>query len=449
VAKHLAKIDVPQYLHGKRTRKLEKREKRFWKAHIRNLAHNKALSENFGKQSTIVKMMANGFPPDKKLIRKGRITFSIPPSFSIIDSPEQTLASLSLLAQQMQAERLGQVFLDFRKLTKYDLGANGLLDVLVDELSIQARQTKRKIRWRGTYPADSGDRRFVKAMGVIKRLKIEHEYPSKDEEDKLALFDTRCKHYVRALKPKEADLKARVTQRFADHINKCLGSVKMILTNEARGRLCQYVGEIIDNAEEHAGMLDWAIQGYLDTHLEVPMCEIVIFNFGRTIAESFASLPEDSYTRRQIKTYIDLHQKNGFFQHKWRIEDLHTLIALQGNVSSKNKAPTDTRGNGTVDLIEFFQRVQAECSNGQRSDEQARMAIVSGSTYILFDGKYKMQENSNGIRIIAFNDANDLRQKPDPQYVRQLEGVEFPGTLISIKFPLSTSVDTVATGETP
>jgi hypothetical protein len=390
-------------------------------------------------------MMARGEPASN--IRKGRLRFVLPSSFSIIDSPERTLMALGNLAYQMHSQRLNSVFLDFEKLAQYDLGANGLLDVLVDELSTQERQTGRKIRWLGTYPDDPAHRRFLQAMGVIKRLKIEHEYPTKDEADKLALFDTRCKHYVRALRPREADKKGRITQRFADHINRCLGSVERELRPAARGQLCQYVGEIIDNAEEHAGMLDWTIQGYLDTHLPVPMCEIVIFNFGRTIASSLEELPPDSYTRQQIQKYIDLHKEKGFFQSGWRKEDLYTLIALQGNVSSKNFSEADTRGNGTVDLIEFFQRVHAECTKGDKECTKARMTIVSGSTFVLFDGKYQMAENSEGNRIIAFNEANDLHHKPDSKYIRQLDGDSFPGTIISLKFPLS-NVATIQMGET-
>lgn len=382
-----------------------------------------------------MKMMAKD-KPNKNVARKGSIRFAFPPTFSIIDKPEMTLGALSDVACQMHANRLNRVFLDFGSLSQYDLGANGLLGVLVDELSTQARRTNRKIRWQGTYPEDPGLRRLLQAMGVIKRLKIEHEYPSKDEEIKLALFDARCKHYVRALRPREADKKAQVTQRFADHINKCLGSVNRELTRAARGRLCQYVGEIIDNAEEHAEMLDWGIQGYLDTSLPIPMCEIVIFNFGRTIATSLSDLPSSSYTQQQIHKYMDLHTKKGFFFNGWKEDDLYTLIALQGNVSSKNQSPQDTRGNGTVDLIELFQRVHTECSIGCDT-EKARMAIVSGSTYILFDGRYRMEQNSDGIGIIAFNDANDLHQKPDSDYVRHLDGASFPGTIISFKFPLS------------
>lgn len=440
---HFAKIDVPRYLREKRARKAARRRLRRVKSIRRKKAEAAAFSLQFGQKSKIIKMMTNGNPPS--VANNGQVGFRLPKVFSIIDDPGGTLRALTFLAQEMRTPKINEFFFDFGRLEKQDLGANGVLDVLVQELSTQAKQTGRKIRFRGTYPEDAGLRRFLRGMGVIKRLKITHEYPTQGELSRLVLFNARCRHYIRALKPRDADKKSRVTRAFADHINKCLASIGRTLTPAALGQLCQYVGEIIDNAEEHADMLDWAIEGYFDPHLPDPICEIVIFNFGKTISESFESLSAHSFTRQQIKTYIDLHQRQGFFQHGWRVEDLYTLIALQGGVSTKNMSDRDTRGNGTVDLIEFFQRVHTECSS-PTTNQKARMVILSGGTYVLFDGKYKMEPNSDGVRIIAFNDANDLNQKPDTQYICHLDGVSFPGTIISIKFPLSSgSSSTVVT----
>ena len=378
---------------------------------------------------------------------KGRIRFTLPSSFSMIDSPERTISALADFARAMRSDRLGTVYIDFGKLDQYDLGANGLLDIIVDELTVEARRTGRIIRWRGNFPANPAHVRFVRAMGVIKRLKVIHEYPSPEDQEKLALFDNRCRHYIRALRPRQIDKKSKVTAEFADHIDRCLGTTNRRLTPESKGRLCSYVGEILDNAEQHSGLLDWAIQGYLDTMVETPMCEVVIFNFGRTIAETFEALPADSFTRVQIQKYIDLHNQRRLFGGSWRKEDLYTLIALQGNVSSKNFKASDTRGNGTVDLIDFFQRVHAECSGDK--DHSVKMVIVSGSTRVLFDGKYTMSPNPDGIKVIAFNDHNNLEERPDREYVRKLEGVSFPGTLIGLKFPLSTARSTVATSGDP
>ena len=58
-----------------------------------------------------------------------------------------------------------------------------------------------------------------------------------------------------------------------------------------------------------------------------------------------------------------------------------------------------------------------------------------------------MEPNQNGVRIIAFNKANDLHQRPDSRFVHELKGVYFPGTILSIKFPLSTAKLSTSEGE--
>ena len=438
---HLAKVNVPLYLRDKRARKLARRLNREWRSERSHQSSLRAFDAAFGARSQIVDLMASSAVPEESNLRTRKIRFTLPPSFSIIDSPERAIAALANFARAMRTDKRGTVYIDFSKLSKYDLGANGLLDVIVDELSVESKRSGRIVRWRGNFPSDPAHARFVRAMGVIKRLKVVKEYPSPQDEPHLTLFDKRCRHYMRVLRPHQIDMKSRITAEFSDHINRCLKTIDRQLTPDARRSLCAYVGEILDNAEQHSGRLDWAIQGYLDTQVEIPMCEVVIFNFGRSIAETFEALPPESFTRLQIQRYIDLHTKRRLFSAVWRKEDLYTLIALQGNVSSKNEKDTDTRGNGTVDLIEFFQRMHAECSAA--TDASARMVIVSGSTSILFDGTYKMESQSNGAGVIAFNAGNSLEDLPDREYVRKLEGVCFPGTLIGLMFPLSTSKSTV------
>ena len=84
--------------------------------------------------------------------------------------------------------------------------------------------------------------------------------------------------------------------------------------------------------------------------------------------------------------------------------------------------------------IQFFQDVRSERkSKGARP---AEMVIISGRTRILFDGTHKMERAPDGRHIIAFNTKNDLRYPPDRSHVKCLRDVEFPGTVVSIRFPL-------------
>jgi hypothetical protein len=71
-----------------------------------------------------------------------------------------------------------------------------------------------------------------------------------------------------------------------------------------------------------------------------------------------------------------------------------------------------------------------------------RMCVLSGGAYILFDGTHKIRPVKRGqeeLKVIAFNDDNDLHKPPDPKYVRQLRK-SFPGTVISIRLTLDRNV---------
>ena len=72
-------------------------------------------------------------------------------------------------------------------------------------------------------------------------------------------------------------------------------------------------------------------------------------------------------------------------------------------------------------MIDFFLKLGRQA----KDFEKPKMILLSGSTHILFDGKYRLQaqEFSGGNRqVIAFNKDNDLQQRPDSDYVRSLKG---------------------------
>ncbi len=375
----------------------------------------------------------------------------IPATFSMLEAPEQVISFVSSLALTHRHRTISDVFVDFSKVVSQDLGAHALFDKLIDEIVSQAKFQKTMIGWKGNFPADAAQRRFVSAMGIIKLLGLTRMYLAADDAARIHLFERHCRHYLRQIRnvsPTDKSEQANAAERFANHINRCLAREGLELTDIARSYLCSYVVEIIDNAENHAGMVDWTIQGYLDVANENPECEIVILNFGSSIAATLDALPVDSYTSLQIKQYLELHAKNGWFSPRWRREDLLTLVALQGSVSSRNTSEESTRGQGTADLIEFFQRMNDERRVANHGP--ASMYIVSGSTQVLFDGRYRMSVNSDGSRVIAFNEANDLRQPPDQNFVRPLLGCPLPGTMIGIKFPIQKpSLQPVRSAEMP
>ncbi|PIZ22099.1 MAG: hypothetical protein COY49_10320 [Comamonadaceae bacterium CG_4_10_14_0_8_um_filter_57_29] len=430
--RHLAKVDVPLFLRGKRANKSDRYERRLERA-LKKSKRNGHLAamRAFGTHSAILGLLSTHLPaavPDKK----GRIKFVVPEKFSVLENPVEVLRAIMVLACQLQWPRVREVHIDMSKMRSYDLAANGLLDVLVEEATTKAKRTGHRIRWNGKYPVTPELRRRVQAMGVIKRLKIFHEYPEPAVASRLETFEHRCKNYVRAVRLNDTDEKNRTTQKFVDHVNACLGRIRKELIPEARSVLAKYIGEVIDNAEEHAGMYDWTIQGYLDTNTDDWVCEICIFNFGKTIARTLDDLPPGHYARKYVQPYLDEHEKRGFFSSGWCRERLLTIIALQRGVSSKNLGEgVTTRGYGSFELITFFMKIQRECA-AVGNFGGAVMNLISGNTRIVFDGKYALQDGN-----IAFNSKNDLHSLPDAQCVTELQGISFPGTMLLIKYPLS------------
>jgi hypothetical protein len=438
--RHLAKIDPRRFLGIKRERKAKKRALReTWKAHARSRArlYQDAKRRAFGGRSLIGKMLASAHSEPLNL-KAASISLKAPAIFSMMDNPEGVLLTVGALAKADQEVLLDHVKLDLGGVKTQDLAAQALLAKLADEIDSSAKLARRPpVRWSGVYPLNPDHKRLVKATGVIKQLRVKHEYLSPWEEARITLFVRHCRHYISAIRPQDYDQKSKAAHKFADYMNSCLASSKKVLTPTARHLLCSRIGELLDNAEQHAGMVDWTIKGYLDTSLPIPMCEIVIFNFGKSLADTFEALDPGGFTMQQIEPYLDMHVKRGFFGPSWRRRDLLTVMALQQGVSSKNTSTETTRGNGTTDLIEFFQRINDQLAS--ESESGAKMTIISGSTRIMFDGTYRSR--TEGVRpgVIAFNEANDLDTPPDPRYVSPLEKTMLPGTLISVQFSIPTS----------
>ena len=388
------------------------------------------------RRSKIIEMLAEKARHAMPSVN-GEIRVRVPRQYSIIDNPEVVLSLLTSFARGVHTTPIQKVIFDHRDLEDVDLAANSLLDIVATERNAEFvwRRSKRKLHVAGAYPRKPALKRLIKATGIIKHMEIAHEVLSHDETLAIRVFEARNRSYSNPGDGSKADFKDKQQANFVNHFRACLLDHGWELTELGIQQLGTYLGEILANAEDHPDYLDWTVQGYLDNALDVPMCEIAIFNFGRSIAESMHAVDRNGYTWRQVLPYLEMHAKRKLFGETWREEDLLTVIALQGNVSRLNMSSKMTRGQGTVEFIEFFQRINDLC-NGKPTG--ARMAIVSGGTYVLFDGTYRMVAPSEDKgKIVAFNATNDLNEKPDSRFVRSLGEFRFPGTIISIKFPLS------------
>lgn len=367
--------------------------------------------------------------------KKGRLILKIPENFSIIENPEETINAINIVVNSVRSDKkIRLIKCDHSQMIKHDLAAESLLGLLAKEFERECKESNRKLKIEGLLPKDEYLTRFIKAIGLIKDLNIKHEFLPKELENALSIFNVRNKIKKDTISSGALGYKELTAKRFVDHINSCLGKINKCLTSEARDRLAEYAGEILANADEHGGLKDWTIRGYFDAVHNEHHCEIAIFNFGKTIADTFLDLHPESFAFKQVESFIDLHSSKGFFSKSWTKEALITLAALQGDISCKNEDATGDRGQGTVEMIQFFQRIHTECSNSGL--ENAKMALLSGRCHILFDGTYQMNENEDGRKIIAFNKDNSLMTPPDCNYIKDFGRVLFPGTIISIKFLL-------------
>jgi hypothetical protein len=373
--------------------------------------------------------------------RKSAVSIKIPAEFSLIDNPVESIRTILTLASVARTnKKIHYVNVDHSKMKKVDLASESILDLVAIEMEREAKGRKRKLSFSGFYPSDASLKRYIRAIGIIKNLDVTHEFLPQEQESSLHIFRMRNKRLAKSVSAGSLDYKDRAVKDFVDHINGCLKDVGRQLVPEAIGTLSEYTSEILDNAEEHSGTDDWTIVGYFDNEHPEKLCEIALFNVGSSIADTFKALPEDSFPWGGIKKYVHAHLDRGFFSADWEMDDLLTLAALQGDISTKNESAADHRGQGTVEIIRFFQQVYRECLGHSRGC--ARMSILSGSTHILFDGKYEMKPDVNGRNVIAFNKNNSLLEPPDREYVQSLRPIRFPGTVINIRFPMQESQTT-------
>jgi len=367
--------------------------------------------------------------------KKAKLVIKIPENFSIIDNPEDSLKIISQLAAIARSGRkIHYIECDHSKMKKHDLAAESILGLIASEFEREYYSKNRKLKISGSFPKDEYLTDYIKAIGLIKDLDVKHEFLSKERERKLQIFNMRSKYLLNKVTSGSSDYKEIAARKFVDYINKCLARIGKTLIPEAIDILGEYTGEILNNAHDHGKLDDWTIRGYFDEKHEQHICEIAIFNFGKTIAETFLDLPEKSFAFQSVLPYIEKHHKEGFFSSNWTKETLLTLAALQGDISSKNMDEYSDRGQGTVEMINFFQKIHIACSGN--NSPNARMVLLSGNTYVFFDGTYHMKEDNQSRKVIAFNKQNSLLLPPDSNYVKNIAGIKFPGTIISIKFSL-------------
>lgn len=364
--------------------------------------------------------------------------FILPRIFSLTRNAEECLRVVREIVRYSRSSRCPRIILDHRPIKTIGLAAEALLAVVLKEISIESENIFGAYI-KGYKPNDRAAREMMDEIGCVRVLGS-----GMDEDIRVSIKSKASvyRHQNRGGRPVtdplQRDLLSKTSRDFTDHLDSCLERIRKKLSPVGREKLTSHIAEVLINAHEHSKTAQWLVAGYLDTDDRDLTYRAVIFSFGNTIAENFVKASPGSVPAKLVQPYIDEHERRSFFGRDWTKEELLTVIALQGHVSSElDEFDNRDRGQGTVDLIEFFQDMSEACSG---TSIAPLMSMISGKAQILFDGRYRMKyENSTNRMVIAFNDSNSLSLQPDSTAVLRMRDEGFPGVVVSVVVPLTAS----------
>lgn len=389
-----------------------------------------------GYRSTILDLLFKLPSRSYKRIPLKPRTFSVPSSFSLSKGTEAVLTLSKALATYARKARAPRITVDHRAVKHLGLAAETFLAIVLKEISLESRHRAR-YSLQGFKPLNESAKRILDEIGCARIIQEQNDTLEVSLRSDTKVYRYFNKAYEDHVDPMSTNKIGQTVTKFSDHLDSCLSLVGKKLSASGRDNLLAYVSEILENAQEHSGTATWVIIGYIDENDQRPTYRCVILSLGMTISESFRKLPSTSFAWRQVEPYVKIHRKKKFFSPQWTEDTLLTIVALQEAISSKNTSKQTDRGQGTVELIDFFQKMAIKCSSQLSS---CKMALLSGSTIVHFLPEYPMRYSDTFDRkIIAFNRTNDLFLPPDSSCVMVNEGIKFPGTAISIVVPLSSS----------
>ncbi len=361
----------------------------------------------------------------------------IPKVFSIIENPEESLDVIFTLSSISRKPGIAGVTFDHSECEKMDLCASALLDVVTLALNLEWKSRSKKAKLEGVYPVNTRIRKLLQCTGLLSNLGFPARKQDVESFIRMPLIAGRKK--IERLYRGGSDHVTAV-QRLIEYLDNCFNVAGYTLNVSGQQMVSEWAGEIISNAEEHSGEDAWWVIAYMDLSAEGVdgECQFVVFSFGKSIYQTMYESDPNTTQMKAIKSLVEQHSKRNFFRifgiRSYNESDLWTLYALQEGVSRfKGFEGGVDRGTGTVAMIETFQSLGCSLD----SSMQPKMTILSGTTQIVFDGKYSLKavptREGQLQQIIAFNEQNDLGTAPDIENVHSIRN-HFPGTLIAFKF---------------
>lgn len=395
------------------------RQKRADGAGIRSRRASRSIFKKRNPSTYTANPLGFQIPSNTEVIR-------IPRRFSFLEDPDTATAVIEQIEDAVRNPKIRFLTIDHRRCEHLDLCASALMDTAL----LRARD-RRKYEQNALIISGKLSNKSIRvntmlaAAGLPHRLKLPaYEVPA-ELKNIFKVFDMR---EGTASHNDSSKQRNSCGTALTEYFNECLKSKGYELTEIAQNRIGCLITEVIGNAEEHGGA--WHATGFWDGSQGegTGNCHIVIFNSGASIFESILRPDSSEDLRSKLERKTQEHTVQGNFNKNWNKECLWTVYALQDKVSRFTGLPNGKgRGNGTVDMIEFFDDLAAP--------EHKKMCIVSGGVGIQFDGKYRLSQDSDGLKTIAFNDSNDLSKPPNPNYVTPLN-LPYRGTMVSIRLEI-------------
>ena len=231
--------------------------------------------------------------------------------------------------------------------------------------------------------------------------------------------------------------KGLICTRIVNYLDDCVSHHDYCFTPEGKNDFDGLISEILSNAEDHSPMNTYYVTANFLSEIGTDDGEAVgevnlsFMNFGYSIFKGF----EDS-KEKNLDTYSVMEEMCERLSNNYQIsftkENLFTLYAIQDGIS-RLKYEDESRGTGTIKFINSF------FAFGDYEDFEKHyhpeMSILSGSTHIICNNKYK-PELKNDIFVISLNAENDLMVPPDEECLKTVSHF-FPGTLLFVRIYLN------------
>lgn len=341
------------------------------------------------------------------------LTIRINDEVSLFKNPENVIR---ILLRILHNAKQNNVYPTLEFESRISFGALYLIDNICWEIG-------KKRNWGiRLHKIDENDKRILSNLKSLNSSEYDNEYAYMINE-KVSINRKSDATYHQQYKVKSKNVTDMIQRAIRETYDE-----NFELSPAAYQAISSTIGEHFDNIIQHVPNAEHAyLCGFYDKERKEVV--ILIFNFGNTISETLKSNQLPKEIKYEIEQVIKNHKKKKYILmgDSFTESNALTLLAIQEGISSKLNYDK-SRGHGIMDFIEHCFELNENC----------KIVMISGQTAIKIDKSYKIGKtefSGRNRRILAFNERNDLFEKPDSNFVLNLP-LEFPGVIIETRIPL-------------